>query len=409
MADLSATTWSELDASNDATPPAGWPAGMQPNQVEPAARAEMGGMKRFWDRINPTYTTTGSAGAYVLTPSNTSYPTAYVQGERYCVKANFTSVGADTLNVNSLGALPIYKFGNSGAVAISAGDIQNGAMVDLAYDSALNGGGGGFQLTTVPVSGGIIPAGTIVAFGSTTAPAGWAVCDGAAISRTGNAALFAAIGTTYGSGDGSTTFNKPDCRGRFLAGYDPSNGTARLTANEPGGLSATALANTGGEQAHTLATGELAAHSHGVTDPGHGHGVTDPSHNHTFNDPGHGHGVSDPGHGHGVNDPGHVHGQDVYLAGISGGGDYDDSGASPVPFDVAYEVNTTSSGTGISIQGSGTSISIGGSGTGGFNSGAFTSISINGAGTGISTQNAGSGTPHNNVPPGIIVYYIIKL
>lgn len=367
----------------------------------------MGGIKRFWNRMNPTYTTTGSAGAYVLTPSNTSYPTAYVQGERYCVKANFTSVGADTLNVNSLGALPIYKFGNSGAVAISAGDIQNGAMVDLAYDSALNGGGGGFQLTTVPISGGIIPAGTIVAFGSTTAPAGWAVCDGAAISRTGNAALFAAIGTTYGSGDGSTTFNKPDCRGRFLAGYDPSNGTSRLTLSETGGLSATALANTGGEQAHALVTGELAAHNHTINDPGHGHGVTDPTHNHTLNDPTHNHGVGDPGHGHGVTDPGHVHSFNANDDAASYGQGSSSGDGGPV-LSIAT-LPTGGSGTGVSIQGSGTGVFLGAASSGTFNSAAATSISINGAGTGITTANNGSGTAHNNVPPGIIVYYIIKL
>ena len=69
-----------------------------------------------------------------------------------------------------------------------------------------------------------IPPGTIVAYGGTTTPTGWLICNGSTVSRTGNAALFAAIGTNYGSGDGSTTFNIPDLRGRFIRGLDGTAG-----------------------------------------------------------------------------------------------------------------------------------------------------------------------------------------
>ena len=62
------------------------------------------------------------------------------------------------------------------------------------------------------------PLGTILAFGGTTAPAGWMLCQGQTISRTTYAKLFAIIGTTFGTGDGSTTFNIPDLRGEFLRG-----------------------------------------------------------------------------------------------------------------------------------------------------------------------------------------------
>lgn len=62
------------------------------------------------------------------------------------------------------------------------------------------------------------PLGTINAFGGTTAPEGWLLCQGQAISRTEYADLFAVIGTNFGSGDGSTTFNLPDLRGEFLRG-----------------------------------------------------------------------------------------------------------------------------------------------------------------------------------------------
>ena len=69
------------------------------------------------------------------------------------------------------------------------------------------------------------PVGSLVAFAGATAPSGWLLCDGRAVSRTTYSALFAAIGTAWGVGDGSTTFNLPDMRGRFLRGVD--NGAGR--------------------------------------------------------------------------------------------------------------------------------------------------------------------------------------
>jgi microcystin-dependent protein len=71
-----------------------------------------------------------------------------------------------------------------------------------------------------------LPPATVHAFAGTASPEGWAMCDGSEVSRTDNAALFAAIGTTYGVGDGSTTFNLPDMRGEFLRGLD-NMGTAQ--------------------------------------------------------------------------------------------------------------------------------------------------------------------------------------
>jgi len=77
----------------------------------------------------------------------------------------------------------------------------------------------------------IYPVGTVLEWGSHTPPDGWLICDGSAISRATYAILFAVIGIAFGNGDGATTFNLPDTRGRFIRGHadgqatDPDRGT----------------------------------------------------------------------------------------------------------------------------------------------------------------------------------------
>jgi microcystin-dependent protein len=95
--------------------------------------------------------------------------------------------------------------------------------------------------------------GVVVATARSTAPTGWLLCDGSAISRTTFAVLFAAIGTTYGAGDGSTTFNLPDMRGRVPVGVDGAAG--RLSAND-------GLGQSSGAQTHLLTIAEMPAHDH---------------------------------------------------------------------------------------------------------------------------------------------------
>jgi len=105
-----------------------------------------------------------------------------------------------------------------------------------------------------------IPAGVIVAYGGPIAPANWLLCDGSAVDRTTFAVLFAAIGTTHGSGDGVTTFNLPDYRGRFLRGVDGTAGLdpdrASRSAMRSGGNTGNAVGSVQGDQ--------LSAHSHTV-------------------------------------------------------------------------------------------------------------------------------------------------
>jgi len=103
-------------------------------------------------------------------------------------------------------------------------------------------------------------------YAASTAPGGWLICDGSAISRTTYAALFALIGSQYGNGDGVNTFNLPNMKGRMIVGYNSSD------------TNFDALGETGGSKTATLTTNELPAHTHTGTTS------TDGSHNHTYND-----------------------------------------------------------------------------------------------------------------------------
>lgn len=104
------------------------------------------------------------------------------------------------------------------------------------------------------------PPGTLIAYAGQVAPPGYLLCNGQAVSRATYAALFAAIGTTYGAGDGSTTFNLPDLRSRVPLGFGQGVGLSNRT-----------LAAKGGEESHTLTTAELPIHAHAADQAAHSH------------------------------------------------------------------------------------------------------------------------------------------
>jgi microcystin-dependent protein len=154
-----------------------------------------------------------------------------------------------------------------GLVTWSAGQTLTAADLNTNF-SYLQG-----QITQLQQQG--VPPGTIAAFAGPVVPSGWLLCDGAPVSRTTYASLFAAIGTVHGNGDGASTFNLPDYRGMFLrgvdgdAGRDPDKAMRTAVAqganvgDEVGSMesSATALphtafgTSTAGSHTHTIAGG----------------------------------------------------------------------------------------------------------------------------------------------------------
>jgi microcystin-dependent protein len=267
MSEISSSDWNEAAASNTVASPNGFPEGQTAGSLNNGAREVMAAVKRAWGRLNGRYASTGSSNAYVLTPD--AALTAYVTGERYSFRANFTNTGTATLNISSLGAKTIKKMGSSGKANLASGDIQSGQSVTVEYD-------GTDMVMVTPIAGQAgaaeiaiaAPTGMIVPYGGTTAPTGWLLCYGQAISRTDYSALFAVFGTTYGSGDGSTTFNLPDLRGRVIAGQDDMGGTSanRLTGLS-GGVDGDVLGATGGAETHQLTTSEIPSHTHSYSGP----------------------------------------------------------------------------------------------------------------------------------------------
>ena len=133
--------------------------------------------------------------------------------------------------------------------AVDTNHIKDGSVTAAKLDSA-----------AVSV---LMPTASLMPYAGSAAPTGYLLCDGAAISRTTYSDLFGIVGTTYGVGDGSTTFNIPDLRGRVIAGQDDMGGTSanRLTGLT-GGVNGDNLGATGGAETHLLTASELPQHTH---------------------------------------------------------------------------------------------------------------------------------------------------
>ena len=170
--------------------------------------------------------------------------------------------------------------GSAAAPAIAFGsDLDTGAYRSAADEFSVAAGGA--QVLKVGAAGVDAAAGRILQGGAAlrppgglrpsagaAAPAGYLLCAGQLISRTTYAALFAAIGITYGSGDGSTTFKVPDLRGRVVAGRDNMDGdSANRLTGQSGGLAGDILGNGGGAETHTLTLAQAPQDNHTVAIP----------------------------------------------------------------------------------------------------------------------------------------------
>jgi microcystin-dependent protein len=133
---------------------------------------------------------------------------------------------------------------------LAATAIRVNGHYALRYDTAADSGNGAWMLLNPSQI-----AGVLAPYAGSSAPSGWLLCYGQAVSRTTYAALFTVLSTTYGAGDGSTTFNLPDLRGRSVFGKDDMGGS---TAARLGSIiTGTTLGATGGTERHTLTTAQL--------------------------------------------------------------------------------------------------------------------------------------------------------
>lgn len=170
----------------------------------------------------------------------------------------------------------LWKMRNSAnsawiTIGTTAGAITLADMAQGTIKGRANAAGTGTptDLTALQVKNIVREVGEVISYAGTSAPTGWLFCYGQNVSRTTYALLFAAISTTFGVGDGSTTFGVPDLRGRVVAGKDDMGGSSANRLTSP--INGDNLGAAGGAESVTLTTSEMPSHSHGVSDPGHNH------------------------------------------------------------------------------------------------------------------------------------------
>ena len=165
----------------------------------------------------------------------------------FTVNGTFYATGSESLTGNlSVGG----TLGVTGATSLTTGSISG---IVTAPTAAAGTNTTQIATTAFVLSNGA-PTGGLIMWGTGTAPSGWLLCDGTAVNRTTYAALFAVISTTFGTGDGSTTFNLPNYTNRMPYG--------------------TTVGAVGGSATTTLSTANLPSHTHSISDSGHQHYVS---------------------------------------------------------------------------------------------------------------------------------------
>ena len=268
--------------------------------------------------------------------------------------------GTSWVGISNVVAPLLASNGGTGLTSFTAGDIiyanSTTSLANLSpttsnYALQTNGAG------TAPSFANVLPqVGTIIMYAGNTAPVGWLLCDGSAVSRTTYSGLFAVLSTTFGVGDGATTFNVPNHAGRTVLGV----GTGA-------GLTARALAATVGAETVAISTSEMASHNHTASDGGHSHAAATS-------------GANSVGHTHGAYADGVQLGRAFYGFNAVGGG-Y--AGA------LIIRGGNACSSAGVSVDHT-------------------HSFTTNSGTASITVANNGSGTAHNNMQPSLVVNFIIK-
>jgi microcystin-dependent protein len=245
--------WSQTaaaDATADST--INWAEGQSPSSVNDSARAMMAATAKYRDDISGAIATGGTSTAYTVTSYQIFDSLAHLNGQMIAFTPHTTNGATVTLNVDGLGAKPLRS---APSVELTAGVLVQGTPYAALYNSSDSV----FYLHGFFTNPYTIPIGGSIDFWGATAPnSSFVLAYGQAISRTTYSVAFSLFATTYGSGDGSTTFNVPDCRGRVIAGRDDMGGSAasRLTSTYYG-TSAAAMGAVGGGQSHAIVAGEV--------------------------------------------------------------------------------------------------------------------------------------------------------
>lgn len=244
--------WSQT-ASADATADStiNWAEGQSPSSINDSARAMMAAIAKYRDDVAGAIVTTGSNTAYAINTYQVFQSLSQLNGQVIAFTPHATNGATVTINVDGLGARPLRS---APSVDLPAGVLVQGTPYSALYNSS----DAAFYLHGFFNNPYSIPIGASVDFWGSTAPnSSFVLAYGQAISRTTYSTLFAMFSTTYGSGDGLTTFNVPDLRGRVVAGKDDMGGSAanRLTTSHF--TSPTTLGGTGGVDSRTLVTANL--------------------------------------------------------------------------------------------------------------------------------------------------------
>ncbi|SEN66611.1 tail fiber protein [Bradyrhizobium sp. OK095] len=245
--------WSQT-ASADATADStiNWAEGQSPASVNDSGRAMMAAISKYRDDIAGAIVTSGTLTAYTVASFQQFDTLAHLDGKEIAFTPHATNGATVTLSVDGLGNKPLRS---APGTELPAGILVQGTP----YVAVYNNGDGAFYLRGFFGSPYLIPLGGMIDFIGATAPNSlFALPFGQAISRTTYATLFAMVGTTYGAGDGTTTFNVPDLRGRVVAGKDDMGGSAasRLTAANFGS-NPQVLGSAGGAEGFNLAANQI--------------------------------------------------------------------------------------------------------------------------------------------------------